>query len=967
MRSFNVLEKEENIFGNFFLEASAGTGKTFAIEHLFVRHLLESKEPLMIEEILVVTFTNAAVFDLKRRIYNNLAKAHSSTADSFWILEDALNFFDRAQIFTIHEFCLRMLKKFLFKANIGEKEGYTIAREKILHFLRYKLAQLDFTPFQVKILTSDLDKLISRLIEDSEKEIKEKEPLSTLFESFKQESKFFEKAIDNLASNFELLLPYFRKSKKKNEIGVLVKTIKENSFENFEALLETKMAFLDIFEEKNRRIKKEIPNEELFWVEEIRKRLFPIVKEATDFEYLFWRLEKEIGPEIKKALEEEDILSPDAILIKMNEALGNEEFLNNVRDSFKVAIIDEFQDTDPIQFEIFQKLFLGDKKPISFYLIGDPKQSIYGFRKADIYTYLKAIDLIENVAGLDTNFRSSPRLVSSLNSLFSRKEWLKLPKLDKFLPYLPVKAGIKEEASFEDNKAPIHFFIGEKEEEFLPSIASEILKFKKQKIAILVNDRYQAEKMRSYLNSLNIDCFSKNREPVSNSFAVSVLRQLFLATISEDIRHIKAAIIGPYFRSEINEEFFKRLKATLVEDGLPLFFNEFFQRAKIKDRELYEDTMQLVELILEEKPTDIFDFFDNLRNRDPEILKRKGAYSEGFIEIMTIHKAKGLEFDIVFALSFAKKTKEEDEEREAEKFRLLYVALTRAKKRVYVPLIKNSLLNHFFSYEKDIISECLEPMAKEGLVSYSFLNEVEIHALEKQPFNFTPFPSQETKTTSPLIVSFSSLRKEEVMEPLKKRLVQGLEGGSFSGGAESGIIFHSIFAKLLKDPGLDLNDTVIEEIEGTILEKCKSEVIEIVKRAFLVKLDGKFCLKDVSPSKMFVETEFLFPEGKDFIKGFIDLFFFHEGKYYLLDWKSNFEEDYSNESLKNIMDKEGYFLQASIYTKALSNYLSLFEKPPFETLFGGAFYFFLRAPAVYHFFPNCLSRKDNLHCMEYLR
>src|SRR3989338_10796841 len=71
---FDVLDPDTNVFGPHFLEASAGTGKTFAIENIIPRLLIEAKDPLPLEKILVVTFTRSATRELKSRIYKNLLR-----------------------------------------------------------------------------------------------------------------------------------------------------------------------------------------------------------------------------------------------------------------------------------------------------------------------------------------------------------------------------------------------------------------------------------------------------------------------------------------------------------------------------------------------------------------------------------------------------------------------------------------------------------------------------------------------------------------------------------------------------------------------------------------------------------------------------------------------------------------------------------------------------------------------------
>lgn len=137
MAIFNVLNPETKIFNHHFLEASAGTGKTFAIENIVPRLLLESEDPLVqLSEILVVTFTRAATRELKSRIYHNLLKIKTAldlgVGGPLYIaryleeeskkdqakrrIEEALCFFETAQVFTLHGFCLKILQEFAFEA-----------------------------------------------------------------------------------------------------------------------------------------------------------------------------------------------------------------------------------------------------------------------------------------------------------------------------------------------------------------------------------------------------------------------------------------------------------------------------------------------------------------------------------------------------------------------------------------------------------------------------------------------------------------------------------------------------------------------------------------------------------------------------------------------------------------------------------------------------------------------------------
>jgi exodeoxyribonuclease V beta subunit len=88
------------------------------------------------------------------------------------------------------------------------------------------------------------------------------------------------------------------------------------------------------------------------------------------------------------------------------------------------------------------------------------------------------------------------------------------------------------------------------------------------------------------------------------------------------------------------------------------------------------------------------------------------------------------------------------------------------------------------------------------------------------------------------------------------------------------------------------------------------------------------------------------------MKGVADLWFLYESKYYVLDWKSNALEGYTQEHLQQAMRANDYYLQASIYATALKRYVKLFDNRPFPECFGGAFYLFVRGNGVLHFIPE---------------
>lgn len=109
----------------------------------------------------------------------------------------------------------------------------------------------------------------------------------------------------------------------------------------------------------------------------------------------------------------------------------------SIRAQTRVALIDEFQDTDPAQWTIFQTLFAAP--PCRLVLIGDPKQAIYGFRGADIYAYLDAGDAADQRFVLDRNHRSDAGLIAGVQHLFGRGEVVS-PFVEERIEWEPVKA-----------------------------------------------------------------------------------------------------------------------------------------------------------------------------------------------------------------------------------------------------------------------------------------------------------------------------------------------------------------------------------------------------------------------------------------------------------------------------------------------------------------------------------------------
>ena len=130
----------------------------------------------------------------------------------------------------------------------------------------------------------------------------------------------------------------------------------------------------------------------------------------------------------------------DDMLSRLDQALNSENgeaLATAIRQRFPVAMIDEFQDTDPQQYRIFRRIWR-QQPDTALLLIGDPKQAIYAFRGADIFTYMKARGEVSAHYTLDTNWRSAPGMVNSVNTLFSQMD---NAFMFREIPFMPVKAA----------------------------------------------------------------------------------------------------------------------------------------------------------------------------------------------------------------------------------------------------------------------------------------------------------------------------------------------------------------------------------------------------------------------------------------------------------------------------------------------------------------------------------------------
>jgi exodeoxyribonuclease V beta subunit len=1119
MERFDVLSPETNIFGRYFLEASAGTGKTFAIENIVPRLLLESSD-VTIDKILVVTFTRAATRELKARIYKNLlsianaleqgkggppylekiirgGKEVLSTAKRK--VEEALFSFEKAQIHTLHGFCLHVLQEFAFETGFflkseGKRElGEEEIRVYLKDFFRRGLTFDLLSPGQIRMISNqrqigkDIEALLDEILKVLEKEQEIRPSLSakeewllwnTAYQEFPRLSK------ETLLLEFSLTSSRLAKSTKWSEqVDLFFQAMEKGgcSFAEWDFFVQEKELFLHLVKEPPKKNSKEIQYPGLF--ERIKERFLPLHKDASDQKALLLRLVSSLKKHYEKGKEDLAYFTPDDFVVKLKRAIAKEEIASKVRSRYQALIIDEFQDTDPDQWAIFQSLFLDkDALPI-LYLVGDPKQSIYGFRNADVYIYLKAKGLLDEKSHfyLGTNFRSHPDLVKALNALFSEQ----LPEKWMLLPYekeaLEVRSVLAKPVSpsfldAEKSKGRVHFFIKEEEaeveEDFLiPYIALEILRLQKEcaisfkQVAVLVKDRFQGDRLQKGLSAYGIPSFLQKsfdvkglayetmkeflealRRPSNISCVKKLLGGLFMGYSSLEIEGSWEVPLLQNMR-----EYLVEASAILQKKGFGVVFSEFLlSPSKFPDKtiaeellgrknsNLYAELRQLFQIVLESAPSDLYDadalllFLEKLQDLDSsdERLKQLSEQEEDQVQVMTLHKSKGLEFEIVFALALVSRHKGKDsyisirgsggreliaaqeeeasyifhtEEVDAEKLRQLYVALTRAKERVYIPYIiasnqkeikrgSLSALDLFlggFGLETYSFDEVYQRIASlslaDLLLKLDLLTQnvsMTYEALLERPLPFKAPSHQITlyppkpyvfSFTESFLLSFSSLSEGHEISPLEKSEIPLL----IPPGAETGTVIHDVLEALCKadlhrDRGAAAFSLIQRGCKSTVLEGLEKAVFSLIDETFTTEITtpfGVFTLADIPSFDMQTEMEFLYPVGESFLKGFIDCVFRYQGKYFLLDWKTNVlgfqKEDYTLEKVEECMEESQYTLQAAIYTVALQKILALCDERDFSECFGGVIYFFLRGVKPLFFQPDVNLVKEALEGRVY--
>jgi exodeoxyribonuclease V beta subunit len=474
--------------GHRVIEASAGTGKTYTLVELVKKLLTERNASL--DQILLVTFTEKAAGELKDRLRVALEDLLRQNRDLRPVLQPALDSFDQAHVYTIHGFCQRVLQEFAFEnrhdfrtqpaddrelleiclrdlqrtrwraeygeqlAEILELSGYREARGiESWDSLVMDVAQR-YRPACNHKLLPEPDRNLSATLRDLDDRLRAELPRLrslagsldvVLLEDHPWSAGFCQ--LDHnethlMARRRDVLLP---------TIGWLIDPrSREQPTLAFCRLLEQAKKSSTFGDDGFRLLTDGLSNKAQVQLAELCPGLQETVEAleqlrgTSAWEELESQLAVRTVTELQQHLaaykRERGLLSFEDMLTRLADALDpanprSPMLLAALRDRFRFAVVDEFQDTDPIQWAIFRRIFVEGGGVQRLFVVGDPKQAIYGFRGADLPAYQAARTALRQEYGaaectLPTNWRSSPELIDSLNHLFAEGHWFDPIRLD---------------------------------------------------------------------------------------------------------------------------------------------------------------------------------------------------------------------------------------------------------------------------------------------------------------------------------------------------------------------------------------------------------------------------------------------------------------------------------------------------------------------------------------------------------
>lgn len=1139
------------LVGRSLIEASAGTGKTYSLAFVYLRLLLgigqnNYHRALSVDEILVVTFTTAATEELRYRIRQNIHQlrlaclvGHHDDQDYQQLIDliddkplalrrllYAEQNMDEAAIFTIHSFCQRILTTYAFEAGILLKQ--TLVKDESALYLQVAsdVWRDYFTPLPEDIvgiiwqtwrdpqdLLNKIKPYLNRRLPDNI--TLSSEPLDQRIVDFHQASiNKIEKLKQDWLVSVDELQSLIQDS------GVSKRSYSKSNLPKWldKVTLWAQSPTIDYH----------YPVNELSKFSQIELNLKTDADKAPPVHRLFCDIEQFLTDTFdlsnfilfdlvhmitERAANKKMLLAQmgfNDLLNNLHKALlgDNGELLaQQISKQYPAAMIDEFQDTDAVQYQIFDTIYQ-DHQQSCLLLIGDPKQAIYGFRGADIFTYIQAKSSVDHQFTMLTNWRSSANMVAATNSLFNRR---KQPFIFDAIPFIEMKSAKKnsskafyvndhEVSALQSYLLPQNISSKGDYREYSAEYCAEQIsqwlsqeayfvddqqlqrKLQSADIAILVRTGSEAELIQQKLNKRNIkSVYLSNHKSVFDTLEarelLRILQAVFNPTSESYLRSALATqLIGASMADldalsneqnvleQVVEEF-REYHTIWLRYGILVMLRRLMTRRRLIENllsltdgeRIITNFMHLGELLQEVSPDidtphglirwltkQIKEPDLNLENHEQRL-----ESDENLINIITIHKSKGLEYPIVF-LPFIGDYRESDsliyhdrknyntnyaysksleidelieQERLAEDLRLLYVAMTRSiyhcsigiagitKGRSTELVLKSSAIGYLLfnteDYDYKALKTALEQLAYCQVLAIDIPIAISVFATRLESSNVDLVANQFKRKLdySWRVTSYSSLIQSSSDDNKTAAFLADMIPAFDNEVLLDNRIIDEVISSTDDQVIYDIHHFPKGAIVGTLLHECfeNSDFTQLdqqnVATHLITKLNlspewfqplckwfvdvlhtplEQYCsLSDLSLAQRLNELQFYLPIRKEvsaltldqlckhydplsrqcdeltfakvqgMLKGFIDMVFEWQGKYYIVDYKSNYlgesVDDYHIDAVNKAMCEHRYDLQYQLYSLALHRYLkSRITHYQYQSHFGGIYYLFIR-------------------------
>jgi exodeoxyribonuclease V beta subunit len=1092
------------------IEASAGTGKTFTLEHLVIELLLSTDVP--VDRLLVVTFTEKATHELRARIRAKLEELSSGAfepaseaairAGDVWAIDDgarerlarSLHALDGASIATIHAFCQRLLRENAFAGGRLFEEQQVDAREAFGRAFRDVLRQeIAADPGRARWLEGAIasGSTIQSLEDLLWKAATSRGEIHPPFDAASLDA-----ALD--AFPLEEAQSLTRERIKRwgvthggtltalcKKIGTIVAAVDRarNAGSPAAYLADAEDAKLDFayVVEKLAPLSPPPGLDARVHGDTLRLARASVSLSAALVQVILPRVRRALAQSKREAgrYDFDDMLSlvDEALRGPNGEALGAA-----MRARYRHVFIDEFQDTDETQWSIFRRAFYDPPRspadaPSRLVLIGDPKQSIYRFRGADVETYLDAKRAVLASGGasiaLDHNFRATAPLVDATNALFD--PGAAEPLFTGEIRYVPVACG-RPDRTFTDGDgnaaAPVEVLRLPPD---LPSaelgsvLAAEIAR----EIRMLTDPIRPYRLDGRALEPRDVFVLTRStREGVLIGRALQEARiphafykeeGLFQSEEAREVRCVLAAIddpanraarlaawMTPFFGLVLSEvehakdlpdshPFVERLrewKALAVRRDFDRLFESILWDSGILRREIFfapnerslTNYLHLFEVLTDRIHAghktlgDLVLDLAGLRAKTKlplDVIEgnvKRLESDRSAVQIMTIHKAKGLEAPVVFVgaqfgfnsdrvrvyhdaqgrKAWVGGSEPEDVDQAAkagerqEDERLLYVALTRAMGRLYLPHFTSKGRRSAYEPVNRRIAALLarpEPaigvrdVVRDGAPSAAATSSAAARSWRPDVGRLRlhddadAYDTLRARHAGALVTSYTRMKAKQSgarggvalsvedrrEESARERAAEGARG-LLRSARTSGIFLHELLERvpIASFGASDVNAWRAQpEVAALVAEAIAVHRVDPAQREHAETLvwtayttpvalpEGRRIDGFARAHRVAREMEFVFPvrtggEATDgFVRGSLDLAFEHDGLTYFVDWKSDSLESYEGPRLAEHVARH-YEEQWKLYALAVMKLLGLRTEEEYGARFGGFLYCFLR-------------------------